>query len=101
MSDDKTDAKIINMPDFELSQEAKAAGIDGKVKADLTIGVDGKVSSIKIYGSQMWPCGNHPNNEIENVIKAVKLHLASLKFQPATKKRKAKIVRCANYLLAQ
>ncbi len=85
-SDDKTDAKISNIPDFELSPEAKAAGIDGKLIVSLTVGKDGRASNLRIYGAPMWPCGKNPKDEVvENVRKAVKQHLLSAKFEPATK----------------
>lgn len=87
-SDNKTEAKASNMREFELSPEAKAAGIDGKLIIDLTIGADGSVSGSKIYGSPMWPCETDPKDEIAKVLKAVKQHLMSAKFEPATKNGK-------------
>jgi hypothetical protein len=90
-SANKTDAKLLHMPAFELSSEAKAAGLDGKLVVDLTVGVDGKASKFKVYGTPMWPCGKDPKDSvIENVRDAVKQHLLSAKFEPATKDRKPK-----------
>ena len=84
-SDDKTDAKAGNWHDFELSPEAKAAGIDGKMVIGLSVSAEGRGSGIRIYGGPMWPCETEPKNEIEDVREAVKKYLLSAKFEPATK----------------
>jgi len=86
-----SEAKVISMPDFELSSEAKAAGIDGKLIVGLTIGADGKASGMRVYGSPMWPCGSNAKDKvIEDVRDDVKRHLLSAKFGPAMKNGKPK-----------
>ena len=86
---DKTDAKLSSMPVFELSPEARAAGIDGKLVINLTVGTDGKASGIRVFGTPMWPCGKEVKDAlIEDVRDAVKQHLLLAKFEPAAKNGK-------------
>ena len=87
----ETEAKAGDWPDFKLSAEAVAAGVDGKIQIGLTISAEGKASNIKLYGGPMWPCGiKDQPDAVEDVRKAVRQYLSVAKFQPATKNGKPK-----------
>jgi hypothetical protein len=81
----ETEARMLSGNDFQLSTEAVAAGIDGKIWMGLTINADGSSSDIRVYGGPMWPCGAKMPRELEEVRRAVKQHVQSLRFEPARK----------------
>jgi len=85
-----TEARFVGTNDFRLSPTAIAAGIDGKMQIGLTVNIDGSASDLRMYGGPMWPCGTNPKGELENVRRAVKQYVISMKFEPATKNGKPK-----------
>ncbi|MFN0278479.1 MAG: energy transducer TonB [Pyrinomonadaceae bacterium] len=84
-----SDAKLISSPEFLLSAEAEAAGIDGNISVYVTIRKDGTVKSVGIWAGPAWPCGTSPKKELEAVRKAIKENVLKTKFQPAMKDGKA------------
>src|SRR6478735_12680520 len=65
------DPKFLSAPDFALSAEAIAAGIDGAFKVTLSIDDKGNVKSVRLYGDPVWPCDTSPKRELATVRKAV------------------------------
>jgi hypothetical protein len=83
-----TDPKFLSGPEFILSPEALAAGIDGMFKVTLTVDETGSVKGVRLYGEPIWPCGTSPKRELEAVRNAVEKHLLLLKFSPSLKNGK-------------
>jgi hypothetical protein len=83
-----SDAKFLSAPEFILSEEAVAAGIDGTYKATLGIDASGNVTSVRLYGDPAWPCETSPERELKAVRAAVEDHLRLVKFTPAMKNGK-------------
>jgi len=78
-------ARPNNWPEFVMSPEAKAAGIDGVITVGLTVSSKGTTSNIKLFGGPMWPCGIKEPEQVDEVRRAVRKFLESATFQPATK----------------
>ena len=78
-------ARPNNWPEFVMSPEAKAAGIDGVITVGLTVSSKGTTSNIKLFGGPMWPCGVKEPDQVNEVRRAVKKFLESATFQPAMK----------------
>ena len=76
-------AKVISAPEFKLSAEAEAAGIDGTVTIYITVTKEGKVKAARIAAGPAWPCGSAPDKEIKQVGEDIKENILAAKFQPA------------------
>jgi hypothetical protein len=83
-----SDPRFLSAPEFVLSEEAVAAGIDGTFKAALAIDQAGVVTEVTIYGGPAWPCNAPEPTEIDAVRSAVRHHLMSVRFTPAMKSGK-------------
>ncbi|MEP7147266.1 MAG: energy transducer TonB [Acidobacteriota bacterium] len=83
-----TEPRLLSQPGFVLSEKAVAAGIDGVFNVSLSIDKTGKVKTVTLHGGPAWPCNTSPWSEIESVRDAVKKHLMSIVFAPATKNGK-------------
>lgn len=84
----RTDPKLIDKPYFELSNEAIAAGIEGRIVVSLKIGREGKPESAEVIAGPEWPCKSNPRRELDAVRKAAKEYALSMKFEPATENGK-------------
>lgn len=91
-----SEARFLSGPEFVLSADGIAAGIDGTVAAGLSIDDAGNVTGVTVYGDPVWPCGKSPDRELKSVRSAVDKHLRLLKFSPALKNGKP---RSTNVLL--
>ena len=80
-----TEAAFITSKEFILSEEATAAGIDGKLTVQVTVDKTGLVKYSKILGGYIWPCNSKPKEQLAAVEEAVKANLLGAKFAPATK----------------
>ena len=83
-----SDPKFVSAPEFILSADAVAAGIDGVFKVTLSVDDAGTVKNVRLYGDPMWPCGASPNRELGAVRTAVEAHLRLIKFSPSMKNGK-------------
>ncbi|HUR96543.1 MAG TPA: TonB family protein [Pyrinomonadaceae bacterium] len=79
------DAKLKSADNFVLSDSAIAAGIDGALRVSFAIDKSGSVRDVHILTGPAWPCDKNPNEELKAVQKAVKDHIAAMKFEPAMK----------------
>ena len=85
--------KIVTQPQFKLSDEAVAPGIDGVLGVSLKIDKEGIVKSVVIHGGPAWPCGSPaPKEQIEAVRDAVKKQLLATVFEPSVKDGKPRDV---------
>ena len=80
-----TEASLLSSKEFILSEEAAAAGIDGKLTIQLTVDKTGAVKDPKILGGFIWPCKSTPKEQLAAVENAVMANLLEAKFAPATK----------------
>ena len=80
-----SEAKLVSSKEFILSDEATAAGIDGKLTIQVTIDKTGAVKDPKILGGFIWPCNSKPKDQLAAVEEAVKANLFDAKFSPTTK----------------
>lgn len=78
-------ARFISAPEFKLSAEAEAAGIDGRVNLMVTVSSEGKLKSVRIIAGPSWPCGTSPEKVLRDVGEAIKANFMEAKFQPAVK----------------
>lgn len=83
---------LVSQPEFVLSEKAITAGVDGILKARLTIDKQGDVAKLVVYVGPVWPCGKSTEPEVEAVVAAVEEHLFKSKFSPAMKKGKPRDV---------
>jgi hypothetical protein len=83
-----SDPRFLSAPEFVVSEEAVAAGIDGTFKAALAIDETGVVTGVTIYGGPAWPCNAPEPSELDAVRSAVRQHLMSVRFTPAMKNGK-------------
>lgn len=67
-----TDSKPISGPQFVLSDEAAAAGIEGKIVVAFEVNKEGKVTIIVPYAGPSWPCGTKPIKQLEDMWEAIK-----------------------------
>lgn len=88
IKENETEARPGDWPEFVLSSEAKAAGIDGKLQLGLSVSAKGKASNIRIFGGPMWPCGAKEPGEVEDVRRAVRQYFETAVFHPATRNGK-------------
>ena len=77
-------AKMLSGSDFVLSEEARAAGIDGVVTVNFTVDKEGTAKNIRILAGPAWPCGSSSKG-VDKVRDAVKINIAAAKFSPAMK----------------
>ena len=82
------EAKIIYSQEFLLSEAARRAGIDGKVRIGLTVDKTGSAKNVTIYSGPAWPCGSNPKKDIEDVRTSIKQNIQSARFSPAIKEGK-------------
>jgi len=85
-------AKLLSMPEYLISAEASAAGIDGKIQVAVWIGKDGMVDRAEFMAGPNWPCGSEPRIEIEKVREGVIATVEKAKFSPAIKNGKPEAV---------
>jgi TonB family protein len=85
-----SDPKLLNIPDYVISDEARAAGIDGILKVALTLDKTGSVKQVRFLAGPAWPCGSRPPALIEKVRDSVRDNLLLAKFTPMTKNGEAR-----------
>jgi hypothetical protein len=73
---------IVSGPKFVLSDEARAAGIDGVVRVSLKIDKTGAVQRVDLLNEPAWPCGKSPDAELRNVRRAIADNLRATVFRP-------------------
>lgn len=76
---------FVSGPEFQLSQSAIDAGIDGSMSVSFKVDHTGSVKSVHILAGPIWPCDATPSAEIKSVREAVKENILASKFSPATK----------------
>ena len=76
---------FVSGPEFQLSQSAIDAGIDGSFSVSFKVDRTGIVKSVHILAGPIWPCDSTPSAEIKSVREAVKENILASKFSPATK----------------
>ncbi len=84
----RTEPKLIDKPYFELSNEAIAAGIEGRIVVSLKVDKEGKPESAEVIAGPEWPCKSNPRRELDAVRKAAKEYALGMKFEPATENGK-------------
>jgi len=85
--------KVVSQPQFNLSPDASAAGIDGLIGVSLTIDKTGKVKKVVIHGGPGWPCkDSSPPSQIDVVREEVKKQLMATTFGPSLQDGKPKEV---------
>ena len=84
-SQEKTEAKILSMPEYVIPPEAAAAGIDGQLLVAVSVGKNGSVERALVVGGPSWPCGSNPRNEVEQVREGIKETAMKAKFLPPIK----------------
>ena len=75
-------------PEFNLSEKAEAAGIDGTLTVSFEVDRTGNVKDVDILAGPIWPCDSSPGSVIKEVREAVKQNILASKFSPATKNGK-------------
>ena len=81
-------AKVLKSAEYELSDEAILAGIDGRLSVSITVTKAGVVKNPMILAGPAWPCNSNPKKEIDQVRKEVKQTLMATTFSPAVKNGK-------------
>ena len=85
--------KVVSQPQFNLSPDAAAAGIDGLIGVSLTIDRTGNVKKVVIHGGPAWPCkDSSAPSQIDSVRESVKKQLMATVFEPSVKDGKPKEV---------
>lgn len=84
-----SEAKIISAQEFLLPAAAVTAGVDGKIVVGVTVSKTGAAERIEILARPAWPCGSDPKIELEEVANSRKQNVASTRFSPAIKDKKA------------
>lgn len=65
-----SEPKLIEAPEFVLSEKAVAAGVDGTLLLLVSVAAEGTVKSARVFAGPEWPCvGKRPLAEIKEVIK--------------------------------
>ena len=77
--------EFVSGPEFQLSQTAIDAGIDGSFSVSFKVDRTGTIKNVKILAGPIWPCDSTPIEEIKSVREAVKENILASKFSPATK----------------
>ena len=80
--------EFLSGPEFQLSEKAAAAGIDGTFTVFVKVDGTGNVKDVNIYAGPIWPCNSSPSSEIKEVREAVRRNILASKFSPATKNGK-------------
>lgn len=80
--------EFLSGPDFNLSDKAAAAGIDGTLTVSFKVDRSGNVKEVDILAGPIWPCDSSPGSVIKEVREAVKQNILASKFSPATKNGK-------------
>lgn len=80
-----TEAKLVSIPDYQISAAGEAASLDGKIVISAKVDKKGEVKKATAIAGPMWPCGSEPTKEIEAVLDEVERNLLSAKFTPAIK----------------
>jgi len=76
---------MLSGSEFVLSDEARAAGIEGVVNVNFTVDKNGTAKNVNIFAGPAWPCGSSPKSEIGRVREEVKKNIAAAQFFPAMK----------------
>ncbi len=81
-------AKVLTAPNFKMSPEAKAAGIDGQLIVELAIDKTGTVKKADVIYGPSSPCNTNPKREMAEVRKQVEDIFMKSRFSPAIKDSK-------------
>jgi hypothetical protein len=77
--------EFLSGPEFNLSDRAAAAGIDGTLTVSFKVDHTGSVKGVSILAGPIWPCDSSPSSTIKEVREAVKENILASKFSPAMK----------------
>jgi len=77
--------KLLRMPEYIISPEASAAGIDGKLGVLVWVKKDGSVDRAEAYSGPMWPCSAEPKSELAAVRSGAVEAVKKAQFSPALK----------------
>lgn len=83
-----TGAKLVQMPAFTLSDEAEAAGIEGRVYLAVDVDSMGAVKKAEVIAGPAWPCGSNPRKQLSTVRDGVRKNILAARFSPAVKNGK-------------
>ena len=78
-------AKMLNIPEYAMTPDEVAAGIDGRMAVSISVDKDGNVDRAEILAGPAWPCGKNPKNELSKVRESVLETVKRAKFLPAIK----------------
>ena len=78
-----SDPVIVSAPDFKISPEDEAAGIDGTVKVAVEVGKSGKVEKASVYVGPGWPCSQNLEKRVDAVMRDIENAVREYKFSPA------------------
>ncbi len=76
-------ARLISLPEFELSSDAEAVGIEGKVVVRVEIDKMGAVRKAEVVAGPAWPCGTNPRKELAESREWVRKNALNARFTPA------------------
>ena len=77
--------KLLRMPEYVISPEARSLGIDGKLGILVWVKKDGTVERAEAYSGPMWPCGTDPKAELAAVRSGAEDVVKKAVFSPALK----------------
>ena len=80
--------RLISAEEYQLSPEAKSAGIDGRMILRLWIDKTGTVTKAETVVGPAWPCASNPKREIADVREQVRQTIMKARFSPAMKDSK-------------
>lgn len=88
--DARSDAgvKLISAPEFVISAEDEAAGIDGKMQVATDINKSGDVTNAIVYVGPSWPCSSDFYNRVNKVMRDAEKAVRTYKFSPAIRSGK-------------
>ncbi len=78
-----SDPVIVSAPDFRISTEDEAWGIDGTVKVAVEVGKSGKVEQASVYVGPGWPCSENLEKRVDAVMRDIENAVREYKFSPA------------------
>jgi len=80
-----TPAKLLSAPTFVLPDDAREAGIGGKIVFTFTLDETGVVKDALPTAGPSFPCGTYPDAGFKHVFEAAQENVEASKFSPAIK----------------
>lgn len=78
-------AKIVSMPEYQLPDDYRSAGIDGELNLMVEVDRSGTVKKAEVWSGPIWPCGTKLDSEVEKVRRGVRDTMMRAKFSPASR----------------